>query len=86
MRLFFLVLAAAFLVGGLLFGALNSAPVAVDLYFTHFELSAGVALLASAFVGASLAGVILLFTVVWPLRRRVNKLLRQESAAAAPDS
>jgi len=85
MRLSFLVLAVAFLVTGLLFGALNPSPLVVDLYLVQFELSAGVALLASALAGACLAGFTLLLTVVWPMHRRMRRLLRQESAAA-PDS
>jgi uncharacterized integral membrane protein len=86
MRLTFIVLAVIFLLGGLLFGALNPAPLEINFYFGRQELAAGVALLAAALLGALLAGIVLALAVVWPMQRRLRRLQRQSQTADSPDS
>lgn len=83
MRVTFLILAVTFLVGGLLFGALNPAPLEINFYFGRLELAAGVALLGAALLGAMLAGLVLVLAVVWPMQRRLRRVQRQ---SLTPDS
>jgi lipopolysaccharide assembly protein A len=82
MRLVFLLVGGVFLLTGLVFGALNAAPVAVNLYFLQFELALGVALLGAALLGAVLGGLVLLLSVIWPLRRRLRQLRRAAESPA----
>ncbi len=84
MRLIFLVLAVTFLLGGLLFGALNAAPLEINFYFGRLELAAGVALLGAALLGALLAGVVLAVAVVWPVQSKLRRLQRQSLTADSP--
>ena len=83
MRALFVGLAVTCLALGLLFGALNSAPLSLELYLTRFEVSAGVALLAFALVGALLGGLVVLLAVAWPLRRELARTPRRLQAAEA---
>ena len=86
LRLLFLIACALMLVVGLIFGGLNSAPVAIDLYWLQFEAGLGSALLASALLGAGLGGVCLWLAVILPLNARLSRSERtlQRTAAAAP--
>ncbi len=87
MRALFVGLAVICLALGLLFGALNAAPLSLELYVTRFDVSAGVALLAFALAGALLGGLVVLLAVAWPLRRelaRVRRRLQTAEGAAAP--
>ena len=80
MRILFLLLALLFLAAGIVFGALNPAPVTVDFYWLQAPVSLGFALLAAALLGAVLAGMVLLTSVIWPLRARLRRARRQQAA------
>ena len=82
MRLLFYVLAAACLLAGILFGALNAESAHVDLYFVQFDLMLGVALLLAMLVGALLSWLMLSLGVIWPLQRRLSKERKQSRQAA----
>lgn len=86
LRLLFLVACALMLAIGLVFGGLNSSPVAIDLYWLQIEASLGSALLASALLGAMLAGGCLWLAVILPLGSRLSRSERtlQRTAAVAP--
>ena len=73
LRLLFLIACALMLAIGLIFGGLNSAPVAIDLYWLQFEAGLGSALLAAALVGALLAGGCLWLAVILPLSARLSR-------------
>lgn len=84
MRLVSLLLALAFLLFGMVFGALNSDPVILDFYRFQQQAPLGVALLGFAVVGAILAGLMLWLGVIWPQRRRIRRLARREMASPEP--
>lgn len=81
MRLLYLALAIAFAALGLLFGALNPDPVAIDFYWRTLPISLGAALLAAAFAGALLGGLALVVGVVWPLQARLRRARRDQAKA-----
>lgn len=81
MRILFLLLALLFLAAGIVFGALNPAPVTVDFYWLQAPVSLGFALLAAALLGAVLAGLVLLTSVIWPLRARLRRARRKQAGA-----
>ena len=85
MRIAFLLFALVFLAAGIVFGALNPAPVTVDFYWLQVPLSLGFALLLAALVGAVLAGLVLLVSVIWPLRARLRRVQRQRAGALPAD-
>lgn len=82
MRIVFLLLAVLFLAAGIVFGALNAEPVTVDFYWLQVPVSLGFALLVGALAGAIAAGFVLTISVIWPLRARLRKAQRRNSAAA----
>ena len=59
MRLFRLLLAIAFLVAGIVVGALNPQPVSIDLGFTVLRASLGVSLILALLAGVVAGGVVL---------------------------
>ena len=83
MRLLFPVFALLVLVAGALFGALNPAPVLIDLYLARFELSSGIALLLACLLGALLGGLAMALGVVLPLQRRLRRMERNLPPPAA---
>lgn len=83
MRIVFLLLALLFLAAGIVFGALNPAAVTIDFYWLQVPVSLGFGLLAAALAGAVLAGIVLTASVIWPLRARLRRARRQQSAAPA---
>ncbi len=85
MRLIKAILAVLFVLLGVLFSALNRAPVTVDLGFATLQTYLGAALLMALLAGALLAGLVLLAGVVWPLRRRLRAEPRREPVPPAPD-
>ena len=58
MRAVIAVLVVAFLVLGVVFGALNPERVGYDFMFAHFEISKGVALLLALLIGWLLGGAL----------------------------
>jgi len=87
MRLALILLALLLAVAGAAFGALNSERIALDLYFAHFSLPKGAALLSATLLGWLLGGLVVYFGLVVRLRRRVRALAREvkrrDVAAAA---
>ncbi len=83
MRLFPLILAAAFLLAGIAFGALNPSDVLLDFYRWQVEVPLGVALLGACLGGALATGLVLWLTVVWPQRRRIRAFERERRGATA---
>ncbi len=82
MRLFKALLALLFVAFGVLFGALNRAPVSIDLGLWQVQtLSLGTSLLLAVLAGAVLAGFVLTASVIWPLRHRLR---RDKPPVAAP--
>ncbi len=58
MRALIAILVVAFLILGVVFGALNPQRVAYDFLFAHFEISKGVALLFALLMGWLLGGAL----------------------------
>jgi len=73
MRLFRLLLAIAFLVAGIVVGALNPQPVAIDLGFTVLRASLGVSLILALLAGVVAGGLVLVASVVLPLQQKLRK-------------
>src|SRR5260221_8042473 len=81
------LIALAFVAGGVLFGAFNPQTVTLDFHFLRIDASLGVALLVAVFIGALLGGIAVAVGVVWPLQRRLRKAQRElvaSTPAAAP--
>ncbi len=83
MRLIKSLLAIAFVLIGLVFGALNRQLVHVDVWISTFSLQLGLLLLSVLLVGAMLGGAAVTAGVVWPLRRRLHG---EGDAASGPDA
>jgi len=77
MRLVFIVLALAFAMLGALFGALNSESVPLDFYFAQTQFPKGAALLLALLLGWILGGLLVYFSIVPALRRRVRAQTRE---------
>lgn len=82
MRIVFLLLALLFLAVGIVFGALNPAPVTVDFYWLQAPISLGFGLLVAALIGAIAGGLVLTVSVIWPLRARLRKAQRRSAGTA----
>jgi putative membrane protein len=80
MRLIKALFALLFVAFGVLFGALNQAPIRIELGFLSFDATLGTTLLMALLAGALLAGLVLTIGVIWPLRLR----LRRGTAVAEP--
>ena len=78
-----LVIALAFVAGGVLFGAFNPQTVTLDFHFWQIHAGLGVALLVAVLVGAVLGGIAVTVGVVWPLQRRLRKARREIAASAS---
>ncbi len=83
MRVIKSLLAMAFVLIGLVFGALNRQSVHVDVWLRGFEMRVGLLLLAVLLFGALLGGAAVTVGVVWPLRRRLH---RKGDSASGPDA
>ncbi len=77
------LIALAFVAGGILFGAFNPQTVTLDFHVLRMDASLGVALLIAVFIGALLGGIAVAVGVVWPLQRRRRKLQREFASATA---
>src|SRR6516225_3612657 len=72
MRFAIILLVILFAAFGALFGALNSEGVAYDFYFFAPLLPKGAALLLALVAGWLIGGLLVYFSLVAPLRRRVR--------------
>ncbi|MBD8524585.1 lipopolysaccharide assembly protein LapA domain-containing protein [Pseudomarimonas arenosa] len=79
MRLLTWILAAAAVFVGLGFGALNGAPVSIDLYFTNLQLPLGGALLSALLLGTALGGGCVWLLRVWPLSTQLRRAQQAKS-------
>ena len=77
------LIALAFVAGGIVFGALNPQYVALDFRLFHLVASVGVALLIAVLIGAMLGGIAVVVGVAWPLQRRLRKARRELAASAS---
>jgi lipopolysaccharide assembly protein A len=67
------LLALAFIMTGIVFGALNRDPMRVDLFFTTIQSSIGLGVLLVLLLGCLMGGLVVLATVVWPMRTALSK-------------
>ena len=81
-----LMIALAFVVSGVVFGAYNPEHVTLDFQVFRIEATLGVAVLGATLIGALLGGVAVAIGVAWPLRRRLRKVLAQSEAAAPAEA
>lgn len=79
MPLFRALIALAFILLGIVFGALNRDVMRIDLFFTTLQASIGLTVLLVLLLGSLLGGLVVLATVVWPMR---GDLAKAEKAAA----
>jgi len=79
------LIALAFMAGGVLFGAFNPQVVNIDFHWFIVPASLGVALLVALLVGAVLGGAAVTVGITWPLRRQLRKA-RREIEAPRPAS
>jgi putative membrane protein len=79
MPLFRALIALAFIMIGIIFGALNRGAMPIDLFFTTLQASIGLTVLLVLLLGCLLGGLVVLATVVWPMRA---DLAKAEKAAA----
>lgn len=86
MRLAVVLSVIVFALFGVVFGALNSAAVALDLYFFQFHLPLGAVVLGALACGWLLGGVVAWFGRVPRLKRQLRntqRALRDVSAQSA---
>ena len=76
-----ILIALAFMAGGVLFGAFNPQAVNIDFHWFIVPASLGVALLIAVLVGAVLGGLAVTIGIAWPLRRQLRKAHREIDAA-----
>jgi lipopolysaccharide assembly protein A len=67
-------IALVFILLGILFAALNRDAVVLDLGFLVIESRLGLLLLATFLLGFLIGGVLLMASMVWPLRRQLDRL------------
>ncbi|MDI9239767.1 lipopolysaccharide assembly protein LapA domain-containing protein [Lysobacter sp. LF1] len=81
MRLLRFLIAILFLAAGAIVGALNRAPVVIDLAFARMPANLGVSLLVALLLGVLLGGLAISASVVLPLRRRLARAERRDASA-----
>ena len=84
LRWLWIVIGALVALAGIVFSAINGAPVTLDFYFGSVSLPLGVIVLATLFTGFLLAGTVLWGGVIVPLRLRLASQRRQAQRADAP--
>ncbi|HEY0662485.1 MAG TPA: lipopolysaccharide assembly protein LapA domain-containing protein [Lysobacter sp.] len=82
MRLLRFLIAIVCLGAGAIVGALNRAPIVVDLGFVRMPTNLGVSLLVALLLGVVVGGLAISTSVVLPLRRRLARAERQGAANA----
>jgi lipopolysaccharide assembly protein A len=73
------LLALAFIMSGVVFAALNRDVMRIDVFFTTLQASIGLTVLLVLLLGCLLGGLVVLATVVWPMR---SDLAKAEKAVA----
>ena len=83
--------ALAFIMLGIIFGALNRDVMRIDLFFTTLHAGIGLSILLVLLMGCLLGGLVVLATVVWPMRshlakveKAMAKIATEEKGNAAP--
>lgn len=82
MKVFRLLLMLAFLLVGLVIGALNSQPLLIDFAFTSIATTSGIAIIVTLLLGAVVGGLLVLLTGVLPLYARLRQA--NKDAASRP--
>lgn len=77
MRVVWIVAALFFITVATAFSALNADRVVFDFYYFQADLPKAAALIAALLVGWIVGGLVLWFSVVMPLRRRVSRQRRE---------
>ena len=85
MRLIKSLIALCFIGLGIVFGALNTQPVHVELWFRSFDARLGLVLLCVLLAGALVGGLAVTVAVVWPMRRRLGRALSGATISSAAD-
>lgn len=67
-------IALVFILLGILFAALNREAVVLDLGFILIESRLGLLLLATFVAGFLIGGLLVMASMVWPLRRQLDRL------------
>lgn len=84
MRLIRLLIALSCLFAGAALGALNPQPVSLDLGVATVHATLGVCVLASLLLGVVIGGLVLMASVVLPLRRRIHGTTAPARAVSPP--
>jgi lipopolysaccharide assembly protein A len=74
-----------FLIAGAVLGALNPAPVMVDLGLVQLHAGLGVILLCTLLVGILVGGLAMTASVVLPLRRELRRKRKTEPGHSQAD-
>ncbi len=85
MRLIKSLIALCFVALGIIFGALNTQPVHVEIWFRSVEARLGLVLLCVLLAGALLGGLAVTVGVVWPMRRRLGRVLSGNAPNSVAD-
>ncbi|HYG05975.1 MAG TPA: lipopolysaccharide assembly protein LapA domain-containing protein [Stenotrophomonas sp.] len=83
MKVFRLLLMLAFLLVGLVIGALNSQPILIDFAFSSIATTTGVAIIVSLLAGVLIGGALVLAAMVFPLYSKLRLANKQAAAARA---
>ena len=78
-----LLVAFACIALGAIVGALNRQAAIIDLGGAQISTTLGVALLIALLLGVRLGGLAIAASVVWPLRRRLARIERQNAPTSA---
>ncbi|KGK58314.1 uncharacterized membrane protein YciS (DUF1049 family) [Xanthomonas arboricola] len=87
MKVFRLLVMLAFLLVGLVIGAVNSQDITLDFLFSSVHTTSGVAIIAALLVGVLIGAGMVLVSVVIPLYsklRQANKAVAVSRADAGP--
>ncbi|MEE7558701.1 LapA family protein [Xanthomonas sp. Kuri4-2] len=80
MKIFRLLVMLAFLLVGLVIGALNSQPILIDFAFTSIPTSSGIAIIVALLAGVVIGAGLILLSVVIPLYSKLRQANRQAAA------
>ena len=86
MRVIRFLIAFACLALGAVIGALNRQPVSIDVGFAHLASNLGIVMLVCVLAGVLIGGSAITASVVFPLRRRLQRAERATCPDSAPSS